>query len=886
MSNTNKLTKYKQRVYNYLDKYRYTEECKETPTHLSYGIFSGKFVLNKEQYKEFMNIYSDAILNGVNEFSILEKQREYAPILIDIDLEIPYDENLDLSVTRLYDESLILNIIKKYITSINLYLDIPENKYKIVLLEKEKCIIKEDKIKDGVHIVFPDICTNSKIRHLIRLNVIKLCNEEELFNSFLNSVETIIDKAVVSTNAWFLYGSRKPNNIPYILTKIYNNKFELLYHYKTDEELDIKEIISYLSIQRSRYSINKSSKLNEDIIESDIDAECNKLGITYNKMEPSKYEIPVGKEEEIRKATKLVGILDDERACNYQEWIKIGLALHNIDNSLIYTWIEFSKKDTKKFKAGECEKLWKTMKNPLNGLVLTIRSLAFWAKQDNPKQYEIIMKEEFQNVMRKSFDGNTHFIAKSAYAKYSDRFVCSCITKNNWWEFKRHRWIRIEEGYTLNLLLSEDFANEYNKEIANITYKIIEAQGFEKGTLQHKRMAIEKIVEKLMDVSFKKKIIEECRYIFYDNKFEEKLDSNIHLIGFDNGVYDLENAQFREGRPDDYITLNTNNEYHKWSINNPYNKELFNFFSQLFPNEIVRKYFITALSTCLSGETKEEKLYILTGSGSNGKSLTMDLMYNALGEYYMSCPITIITMKRGKSNETSPEKVRMKGRRCGVFQETDDGEKLNVGVMKEFTGGDKILVRDLFKNSNEMIEFKPQMKYFLTCNQLPTVPSNDDGTWRRLRVINFSSKFTDNPVKDNEFKIDTKLKQKIGNWGSVFISYLIYIYNTEYKSINYLKEPIEVMTSTQQYKMENDYYTEYYRDCLILTDNENDILKIDVIYDNFKHWYKDNYNNLTIPKKTELIKELNKIIGDNYDKQYYKKLSFKIDVAEEDNDLD
>jgi phage/plasmid-associated DNA primase len=248
----------------------------------------------------------------------------------------------------------------------------------------------------------------------------------------------------------------------------------------------------------------------------------------------------------------------------------------------------------------------------------------------------------------------------------------------------------------------------------------------------------------------------------------------------------------------------------------------------------------------------------------------MDLMYHALGDYYMSCPITIITRKRGTSNETSPEKVRMKGKRCGVFQETDDGEKLNVGVMKEFTGGDKVLVRDLFKGSNEMIEFKPQMKFFLTCNQLPAVPSNDDGTWRRLRIIDFNSKFTDKPIKSNEFMIDNTLKQKIPEWGPAFLSYLLHIYNSEYKNMTYLADPDEVMASTKQYKMENDFYTEYVADRLVLTNNEKDCIKLAPLWVDFSSWYGLNKGNNKLPKKIDFIKFLNKQFNEPCRKGYMK----------------
>jgi P4 family phage/plasmid primase-like protien len=306
------------------------------------------------------------------------------------------------------------------------------------------------------------------------------------------------------------------------------------------------------------------------------------------------------------------------------------------------------------------------------------------------------------------------------------------------------------------------------------------------------------------------------------------------------------------------------------------------------PNEKVRKYFLNALCTCISGETKEEKLYIMTGSGSNGKSLTMDLMYLALGDYYMSCPITIITRKRGQSNETSPEKVRMKGRRCGVFQETDDGEKMNVGVMKEFTGGDKVLVRDLFKGSAEMIEFKPQMKYFLTCNQLPEVPSNDDGTWRRLRVIQFGSKFTDNPTKANEFIIDNTLKQKIEQWAPTFISYLIHIYNTDYKTKTYLTEPIEVMAFTNQYKMENDFYTEFITDNIIITNNVNDTIGRESLWDKFRDWYKKAYDSKNVPKKMDFNKFMSKQFGESTKGGNYTNITY-ITFAEDSvkkSDLD
>ena len=54
-----------------------------------------------------------------------------------------------------------------------------------------------------------------------------------------------------------------------------------------------------------------------------------------------------------------------------------------------------------------------------------------------------------------------------------------------------------------------------------------------------------------------------------------------------------------------------------------------------------------------------------------------------------------------------------------------------------------------------------------------------DKTGRFVAVtVQFKSKFVDSPEAPNEFKIDTRLKEKINEWGPMFLSYLVYIYNT------------------------------------------------------------------------------------------------------------
>ena len=92
-------------------------------------------------------------------------------------------------------------------------------------------------------------------------------------------------------------------------------------------------------------------------------------------------------------------------------------------------------------------------------------------------------------------------------------------------------------------------------------------------------------------------------------------------------------------------------------------------------------------------------------------------------------------------------------------------EKDEVPVGAVIVSNDKIIARALFK---EPIEFIPQFKMLLMCNDLPTIPSNDDGTWRRLEVVDFISRFVDDESKLDDskhvYKRDKELKSKLSAW--------------------------------------------------------------------------------------------------------------------------
>ena len=236
----------------------------------------------------------------------------------------------------------------------------------------------------------------------------------------------------------------------------------------------------------------------------------------------------------------------------------------------------------------------------------------------------------------------------------------------------------------------------------------------------------------------------------FNKDFMNKLDSNPYLLCFKNCVVDFKNKISRKGQQDDYISKCTNIDYIKYDYlkNKNIIDDIKKFFTELFPNEYLKDYMWEHLASALVGTNDNQTFNIYTGSGRNGKSKLVDLMSKALGEYKGTVPITLITQKRNTIGSTSSEIVQLMGTRYAVMQEPSKGDKINEGIMKEITGGDPIQGRALFKDT---VTFIPQFKLVVCTNTLFDVESNDDGTWRRIRVCDFMSKFIDNPYNDSLF---------------------------------------------------------------------------------------------------------------------------------------
>ena len=892
-----------ERLYKFLSKYK-NESKKKTGknlpcTHMATCEPYGAFDIPDDVYGRFLKLYEDAIVAGFKPH-ITEKHKEFGPIVLDFDFVHSKENN-----KRYYSETTIMNIIKLYNIVIKKYLNVSGLTMDAYVMEKKAPNLRKGAYHDGIHIMYPYICTKPSLQMLMRSEFMELAEENKIFKklNLINDMDSICDKNVIYNTGWLLYGSTKDKTSnPYYVTHIYSNINKRIFDTlipgaETTKRSYIRHFIDVLRCRRF-FSPDEMTPLADDVDCVDIDNKIKNIkdrlseGTTHhedvNKLMGDDINfIKVVGEEQLVEAKNLVKLLSNERATKYYEWLQVGRCLHNIDYRLLTDWIEFSKRTTKdNFKKGQCEELWKKMKTSNYSLA----TLHNFARKDNLAKYLKLKEERINKLIKDGMEASHHTIAKLLMEKFKFIYKCASIKHNIWYEFKNHRWIEIDSAYSLRNLISDDLTSEYGKQQSYLYDLSKSKQGYDKEQCINEATHIAKVIKQLNNSTFKNGVIRECADLAYDPNFLKNLDENMYLICFENGVYDLEAYNFRDGCPDDYISLCTGYKYIEYDENDDVTKEINDFLEKIQPEKEMRDYLMTLLSTCLAGSIQEESFYVLTGSGANGKSKLMELIKYTMGDLFKPMDIMVIVGKRTSSSSATPELADKKGIRICPFDEPKATDEINTGFMKIFTGGDMIMARALFK---EPIYFKPQFKPFLLCNHLPNIKSDDDGTWRRLKVIPFLSKFIKpaeaskqikkNGLGKNQFWADNSLSEKLPEWKEMFMGMLIKSYK-EYK-LHGLVHPKLVTQETANYRKKCDIYQDFICDYLEKTEDPKDKpIAITELHEGMRAWYRNNYDG-KCPNTKELRQYLLHKMP-SFDSKTDSLAKYKVKESETNNTID
>jgi P4 family phage/plasmid primase-like protien len=264
------------------------------------------------------------------------------------------------------------------------------------------------------------------------------------------------------------------------------------------------------------------------------------------------------------------------------------------------------------------------------------------------------------------------------------------------------------------------------------------------------------------------------------------------------------------------------------------------------------------LASVLTGKQKEQTIHMYNGAGQNGKSVLVNLMGMILGDYKGDVPLTLLTHSRTKIGGLSPELLELKGTRMAVIQEPSLGDVINEGVMKQLTGGDKVQARSPYNLSTTT--FIPQFSLIICSNHLMEIKTQDHGTWRRVRVIDFESLFTDNPVHNNvlkphQFMLDLDIADKFGRWKESFAVLLI---SLAFTSDGRISPCPKVLNASMRYKYSQDSVSEYMNK-YIGSDNEDAYILKQVLYEKYCIWHvQNNGANAKPTSMKEFVSKLDK----------------------------
>tara|TARA_R110002073_G_scaffold116693_1_gene255179 strand:- start:27 stop:2852 length:2826 start_codon:yes stop_codon:yes gene_type:complete len=852
-------------------------------------------IYNIENLSVFYEKYYDHVFVAGNKEYLTEKQLiDDGPLLIDIDMR--YEESVKErkhSIEHIID---LINIISYKLSEIY---DINNAEIPVYVMQKDKVNVTNNKTKDGVHIIFGIKC-HKAIQMLLRDSIIDDVRESWDDLPLTNDTEDLIDEAVVKGSVnWQVYGSRKPGNEAYKLTNYYTliydceekewttktnnlskfqvkeNLFKLSARYNNHVSFDLKEnYIEQFETYKNKL-FNKEKKFTKLKLLEDIDlnnydySKISNMKTLDNLIEKLFDEITAS-EYELKEIHEFTLALSDKYygPNSYNNWIRVGWALKNKNKKLFLSWLKLSTKSPEFnwFEVPKFYDMWRTFdENNPDGL--SERSIMYWLKNDNIKQYNKIRKETISFYIEQTIDKSTDFdIATVLYQLYKDRFICVSIKNNIWYEYKNHKWFENDSGNGLRMKISTEMYDLYqskSQSLLELLNKIDNStEGHEK--LLVKCNKVSDICVILKKTNPKNNIMKEARDIFYDKDFINKLDSNPHLLGFNNYVIDFKEKKYRKGQPDDFISKNTNIDYipHD-NIDKKYKEieqELIRFIDSLFPSRELRDYMWEHLASCLIGTNLNQTFNIYTGCGCNGKSVMVELMSRVLGDYKGVIPVSLVTKDRGTIGSASPEVVQLMGCRYAVMQEPKKGDKINEGIMKEITGGDPIQGRALFK---EAVTFIPQFKLVVCTNTLFDIKSNDDGTWRRIRVCDFQSKFTENPYLDfpkenypHQYKIDKKLTEKFSLWAPIFASMLVEI---AFKTEGKVRDVKAVLSTSDKYRQDQDYLSEFAKE-KIQKQKEGKIKRTEIM-EEFKNWYIMNYGRATLPNGREISDYMDRLYG-------------------------
>lgn len=304
---------------------------------------------------------------------------------------------------------------------------------------------------------------------------------------------------------------------------------------------------------------------------------------------------------------------------------------------------------------------------------------------------------------------------------------------------------------------------------------------------------------------------------------KKELDNHKFLFNCENGVIDLKTGDLSAHDRDLLFTKISPIEYKK-DAKCP---NWISFLESIFltpegkPDQELIEFLQKAIGYSFTGETKEQVMFFLFGNGRNGKSTFINTIQDLLGDYGRQTNSDTFIKKKNDSGINN-DVARLDGARFVSAVESEEGQQLAESLVKQITGGEKMSARFL---RQEYFEFTPEFKVFFTTNHKPIIKNNDEGIWRRVKLIPFT-------VTIPEDKIDYDLPKKLQEEMPGILKWAVDGCLKWQKEG--LGESAAIKQATRDYREDMDILGPYFEEnCVIHTKAKVEAKRL---YENYKKW--------------------------------------------------
>jgi len=309
----------------------------------------------------------------------------------------------------------------------------------------------------------------------------------------------------------------------------------------------------------------------------------------------------------------------------------------------------------------------------------------------------------------------------------------------------------------------------------------------------------------------------------------DALDANGNLFNVANGTLELDTLTFRPHRREDLLTKMSATVYEPNAKAGQWERFIHRIFQDENgkPRDEVIAYLQRAMGYAMTADTSEQCFFMLYGKGRNGKTTLLDAVKCVMGDYAMNAlPSVLLRIGDGRQSMNSDDEADLQGRRLVSVSETDEGQRMDEAKVKRLVGNGRIRAMRKFEQS---FEFEPSHKLFIDCNHKPKVKGDDDGIWRRIKLIPFTVQITAD-------ERDEHLGDKLAMEASGILNWILQ--GLRSWRADGLNEPKEISEAGGEYRSESDTFGLFLSDCIQPNDAER--TAVAQVYAAYCRWSDDN----------------------------------------------